>query len=216
MKIAFRVDASAEIGTGHVMRCLTLAQELRDCGNSIVFICREHLGHLISLIQALDFVVVSLAPVVSNNVTGPLRHSKWVGVSQKNDLDEINRMLKSDDVASMYGTVSPDPRIYGASGSNNPPFYGAAKAGLIQLTRYLACHLAASNIRVNSVSPGAFPPDSIRRNQPDFHAELCAKTPLGRIGVPREVAEPIVFLLGAAASYITGANLPIDGGWTVW
>lgn len=119
-------------------------------------------------------------------------------------------------VASMYGVVSPDPRIYGSSGSNNPPFYGATKAGLIQLTRYLACHLATSNIRVNSVSPGAFPPDSIGREQPQFHAELCAKMPLGRIGVPREVAEPIVFLLGAAASYITGANLPIDGGWTAW
>lgn len=119
-------------------------------------------------------------------------------------------------VASMYGSVSPDPRIYGSSGSNNPPFYGATKAGLIQLTRYLACHLAASNIRVNSVSPGAFPPDSIRHQNPEFHDELCGKMPLGRIGLPHEVAEPIVFLLGDAASYITGVNLPIDGGWTAW
>lgn len=119
-------------------------------------------------------------------------------------------------IASMYGMVSPDPRIYGSSGSNNPPFYGATKAGLIQLTRYLACHLAASNIRVNSVSPGAFPPDGIRTEKQQFHAELCAKAPLGRIGTSREAAEPIVFLLGAAASYITGANLPIDGGWTAW
>jgi NAD(P)-dependent dehydrogenase (short-subunit alcohol dehydrogenase family) len=119
-------------------------------------------------------------------------------------------------VASMYGSVSPDPRIYGSSGSNNPPFYGATKAGLIQLTRYLACHLADSNIRVNAVSPGAIPPASIRYQNPEFHNELCGKAPLGRIGLPHEVAEPIVFLLGDAASYITGVNLPIDGGWTAW
>jgi NAD(P)-dependent dehydrogenase (short-subunit alcohol dehydrogenase family) len=59
-------------------------------------------------------------------------------------------------IASMYGIVSPDPRIYESAVDNNPPFYGAGKAGLIQLTRYLACHLAHDNIRVNAVSPGHF------------------------------------------------------------
>src|SRR5450830_884141 len=117
-------------------------------------------------------------------------------------------------VASMYGMVSPNPEIYLDSGANNPPFYGATKAGLIQLTKYLACHLAGANIRVNSVSPGPFPPPSIKSDQPDFHEKLRAKVPLKRIGVASEVADPILFLLGPGASYITGVNLPIDGGWT--
>src|SRR5277367_5260212 len=60
-------------------------------------------------------------------------------------------------IASMYGSVSPDPSIYGRSGANNPPSYGAAKAALIQLTRYAACHLAPEGIRVNCISPGPFP-----------------------------------------------------------
>lgn len=119
-------------------------------------------------------------------------------------------------VASMYGMVSPDPAIYGDSGANNPPHYGATKAGLIQLTRYLACHLAQHNIRVNSVSPGPFPPPEIRSTQPEFHEKLCAKVPMKRIGTAVEVAYPVGFLLGAGASYITGANLPVDGGWTAW
>lgn len=119
-------------------------------------------------------------------------------------------------IASMYGLVSPNPEIYGSSGSNNPPYYGAAKAGMIQLTRYLACHLGKYNIRVNSVSPGPFPPETIQQTSPDFYEKLCSKNPLGRIGLPSEVVGPVIFLLSAASSYITGANLIVDGGWTSW
>jgi NAD(P)-dependent dehydrogenase (short-subunit alcohol dehydrogenase family) len=119
-------------------------------------------------------------------------------------------------IASMYGKVSPDPAIYGDSGKNNPPFYGASKAGLIQLTRYLAVHLAGQKIRVNSVSPGPFPPASIAQTSPAFHAELCRKTPLGRIGDPEELVAPVLFLLSDGASYVTGTDIPVDGGWTAW
>lgn len=119
-------------------------------------------------------------------------------------------------IASMYAIVSPDPRIYGDSGANNPPFYGAAKAGMVQLTRYLACHLGPDNIRVNSVSPGPFPRPAIIREQPAFHDELRRKNPLGRVGQAEELIGPVLFLLSAAASYVTGTDLPVDGGWTAW
>ncbi len=117
-------------------------------------------------------------------------------------------------VASMYGMVSPDGRIYGDSGCNSPPFYGAGKAGLIQLTRYWACHLATKNIRVNAISPGPFPPRNIQVDNPEFHAKLAAKVPMERIGLADEVGGAVQFLLSDAASYITGVNIPIDGGWT--
>ncbi len=117
-------------------------------------------------------------------------------------------------IASMYGMVSPDPSIYGDSGLNNPVHYGATKGGLIQLTRYLACHLGSRGIRVNCVSPGPFP-----RVSPDastFTKKLASKVPLGRVGQPKELAGPVVFLLSDAASYVNGANLVVDGGWTAW
>ncbi len=119
-------------------------------------------------------------------------------------------------IASMYGTVSPDPEIYGDSGSNNPPFYGTAKAGLIQLTRYLACHLAGSKIRVNSISPGPFPPQDITIKNPEFYQKLCEKNPMRRIGHPDELRGAALFLASDASSYVTGVNVPVDGGWTAW
>jgi NAD(P)-dependent dehydrogenase (short-subunit alcohol dehydrogenase family) len=119
-------------------------------------------------------------------------------------------------IGSMYGIVSPDPEIYGDSGQNNPAHYGATKAGLIQLTRYLACHLASSGIRVNCVSPGPFPNTSTPSSIPGFIEKLAHKVPMKRIGDAREIGGPVVFLLSDASSYINGVNLPVDGGWTAW
>ncbi len=119
-------------------------------------------------------------------------------------------------IGSMYGIVSPNPEIYGDSGMNNPPFYGAAKAGLIQLSKYLACHLAPFNIRVNSLSPGPFPPKEVNTNNPEFYRSLCNKVPLKRIGKAEEIKGPLLFLASNASSYVTGTNLIVDGGWTAW
>lgn len=119
-------------------------------------------------------------------------------------------------IASMYGLVSPDPSIYGSTGLNSPPHYGPAKAALLQLTRYMACHWGPKAIRVNAIAPGPFPRDEFQREHRDFTVKLAAKTPLGRVGMPCEIAGAAVFLASDAASYVTGAVLSVDGGWTAW
>ncbi len=119
-------------------------------------------------------------------------------------------------IASMYGSVSPDPAIYGTSGANNPPSYGAAKAALIQWTRYAACHLAPDRIRLNCISPGPFPAARYLQADPGFHERLKAKVPMRRTGDPRELCGPLLFLASDASSYVTGVNLAVDGGWTAW
>lgn len=120
-------------------------------------------------------------------------------------------------VASMYGMVSPQPNVYiKMPQSHNPPHYGAAKAAILQLTRYAACHLGCHGIRVNSLSPGAFPSPSVQEASIDFVEALSERVPLGRVGRPEELAGAAVFLLSDASTYMTGANLVIDGGWTAW
>ena len=118
-------------------------------------------------------------------------------------------------IASMYGIVSPDPRIYGDSGYDNPPNYGAGKAAILQFTRYTACHLATKGIRVNAISPGPFPNPEVQKNR-SFISNLENKVPLGRIGQPYELKGAVVFLASEASSYITGQNIIVDGGWTAW
>ena len=117
-------------------------------------------------------------------------------------------------VATMYAIVSPDHGIYRDSGQDNPAYYGAAKAGILQLTRYWARLLARERIRVNAVSPGPFPHPYVGRSQRSFLRRLEAKVPLGRVGVPEELMGAVVFLAGDASSYVTGHNLVVDGGWT--
>lgn len=119
-------------------------------------------------------------------------------------------------IMSMYGLVSPVPDLYDSPQSTNPPSYGAAKAALGQLTRYAACEFGHEGIRVNAVAPGPFPSPEVQKQNPDFVARLSQRVPMKRIGAAEEVAGPITFLLSPAASYVNGAVLNVDGGWTSW
>jgi NAD(P)-dependent dehydrogenase (short-subunit alcohol dehydrogenase family) len=118
--------------------------------------------------------------------------------------------------SSMYGGVAPDPRIYASPMTPNPIEYGVNKAGIRQMARYLAVHYGPRAVRCNSVSPGPFPNPGIQRDKPDFIERLANKVPLGRVGQAPEIAGAVAFLLSDAATYVTGTDLPVDGGWAAW
>lgn len=132
-----------------------------------------------------------------------------VAVQQCGDASIIN-------LASMYALVSPDQRIYESTSTVNPPFYGAAKAALLQWTRYSACEFGKEGIRVNAVSPGPFPSEAVQAANPSFIETLAGKVPMSRIGSSDEIRGPMLFLASSAASFVNGANMVVDGGWTCW
>lgn len=116
-------------------------------------------------------------------------------------------------VSSMYGVVAPQFEIYDDFPQFlNPPHYGAAKAGVIQLTKYYASYLGRQNIQVNTITPGPFPSDAVQQSA-GFVDALSAKTSLHRIGTPEDLAGAFVFLASDASNFITGQNIIVDGGW---
>jgi 3-oxoacyl-[acyl-carrier protein] reductase len=114
-------------------------------------------------------------------------------------------------IASMYGVVPPDKRIYGDSGRNSSEIYGGTKAAVIQITRYLAAYLGEYNIQVNAISPGG-----IFNNQKQFFLDnYIDKVPLKRMATVEDFNGLICFLSSDDSSYVTGQNISADGGFSL-
>ena len=113
-------------------------------------------------------------------------------------------------VASMSGIVSNHPQPQAA--------YNASKAGVITLTRSLAGEWASRGVRVNSVSPGYIrtPLTELGMSTPEWAEVWLSSTPMGRLAEPHEIAPAVLYLASDAASFATGTNLVVDGGYTSW
>jgi len=118
-------------------------------------------------------------------------------------------------IGSMYGLVAPDFAIYGDNIPWTPPQYGAGKAGVIQFTKYCAAALAPRGIRVNCLTPGPFP-NLTPSGDKGFIERLSAKTMMKRTGKAEELCGALLLLASDASSYMTGANIVVDGGMTQW
>ena len=119
-------------------------------------------------------------------------------------------------IGSLYASVSPDPHFYAHLEGNAPfiksPAYGASKAGVVSLSKFFATHWAGQGVRVNTLSPGGV----LAGQDPDFKSKYGARVPLGRMAEPADLKGPLVFLASHAASYVTGHELRVDGGFTAW
>jgi NAD(P)-dependent dehydrogenase (short-subunit alcohol dehydrogenase family) len=120
-------------------------------------------------------------------------------------------------VASHYGIISPDPRIYTDCNRRNSEIYGATKAGVIQMTKYFAVNARedGANVRVNAVAPGGI----LNEDNPqghDFQKLYSERCPMQRMAYVNEMSGPILFLLSSDAAYINGHTIVVDGGMSVW
>lgn len=118
-------------------------------------------------------------------------------------------------ISSTYGLVGPDQRLYQREGEPDqykPVTYSVAKAAVLGLTRYLAAYFRGMGIRVNTLTPGGV----YAGHDEEFTARYAEKTILNRMAKPEEISSALLFLVSSASSYMTGANLIVDGGWTAW
>lgn len=159
-----------------------------------------------------DYSLATWREVMAVNLDGLFLVAQAVGskMAERGSGSIIN-------VSSIYGNVAPDQRIYeGAEylgrAINTPAVYSASKAGVIGLTRYLAALWGEFGVRVNTLTPGG-----VQSGQNDtFQTRYGARTPLRRMAQGDEMVGAVIYLASDASSYVTGHNLVVDGGWTIW
>jgi NAD(P)-dependent dehydrogenase (short-subunit alcohol dehydrogenase family) len=150
--------------------------------------------------------------VMSVNLTGAVVCSQeFGGEMAKRGRGSIVNVL------SIYGIVAPDQRIYEGSqylgrAINTPAVYSASKAGLWGLTAYLSSYWGARGVRVNALTPGGI----FSGQNETFVQRYCARVPMNRMGAADDLCGALVYLMSDAAGYITGQNIVVDGGLTVW
>lgn len=159
-----------------------------------------------------EYPIEDWEKVMRVNVTGMFLCSQAVAREM-----EKKRSGSIINIASIYGVVAPDQRIYQdaiyqGKEINTPLVYATSKGAVISFTRYLAAYLAKYGIRVNTVTPGGV----YSGQNETFVARYSQRCPLGRMATPEEIFNTVYFLASNASSYITGHNLIVDGGWTIW
>jgi NAD(P)-dependent dehydrogenase (short-subunit alcohol dehydrogenase family) len=159
-----------------------------------------------------DYPAESFDRVMQVNVKGTLLACQVIGARMA---DEGRGSIVN--VSSIYGMLSPVQELYdfrrdGGETFFKPIAYSVSKSALYNLTRYLATYWAKSGVRVNTLTLAG-----VWNGQPqEFLDAYTARMPLGRMAEASEVVGPVVFLSSDASSYVTGANVVVDGGWSAW
>ncbi len=177
----------------------------------------EHCGALVRGVErdygALD-ILINNAGITRDSTLRKMDRAQWDAVLDVNLGSAFN--LCGQALAGMqargFGRVVNISSVSGQTGNFGQTNYAAAKAGLHGLTMSLAREVATKGITVNSISPGYIETAMTGAMPVDIHARITASIPAGRMGRPSDIARTVAFLTDDAAGYITGANIPVNGG----
>lgn len=243
VKYLSQLGAKVVIGDIDIMRCETLASQVRDMGGECFPIkvdnCDEASieNFFVSIkeyYKQLD-VLINNAQVKPNGFYAPFEKYTKETLIQVIDGNLIGVTLACREackwfadegkgvvinVSSIYGITAADQRLYDGVKNiyypeekfSSPVSYAISKAGVVQLTKYLASYYRESGIRINCLTPGGVFDD----HDDQFMQQYSYRTTMGRMADKDEYNGAILFLCSDASSYMTGANLIVDGGWTVW
>ena len=159
-------------------------------------------------------ILVNNAGITRDNLAMRMKDSEWDEVLDTNlgSVFRLCRLAIKPMMKARDGRIINITSVVGSSGNPGQANYAAAKAGVAGMTRALAQEIGSRHITVNCVAPGFIDTDMTRALSAEQVAALTARIPLGRLGAPGDVAAAVVFLAGSGAAYITGANLPVNGG----
>ncbi|HYD01961.1 MAG TPA: glucose 1-dehydrogenase [Phycisphaerales bacterium] len=191
---------------GHIVEAVKTAVNLG--GSSGLSFAFNNAGVELGGVPLTESTVEQYRQIFDVNVLGVL-------LSMKHQL----RAMLANDGGKGRGSIVNTSSVAGRVGMANTGVYIASKHAVNGLTKTAALEVAKNNIRVNAVSPAAIDTEMLDRftggKSPDAMAWMQSVHPVGRIGTPGEIADPVLFLLSDASSFITGADLLVDGGFTV-
>ncbi len=175
--------------------CTALARQLRDKFGTVE-------------------ILVNCAGITRDKTLGKMEPAQWNAVidTNLNSAFNVTRNLIDGMVERRFGRIVSISSVNGQKGQFGQTNYSAAKAGLFGFTRALAQEVASKGITVNTVSPGYVDTSMVGAMRQEVRDAIVEQIPVGRLAAPREIAWAVGFLVAEESGYITGANLPVNGG----
>jgi 3-oxoacyl-[acyl-carrier protein] reductase len=159
-------------------------------------------------------VLVNNAGITQDQLAMRMKDDDWTAVIDTNlsAVFRLSRAVLRPMMKARGGRIINITSVVGSAGNPGQMNYAAAKAGVAGMTRALAREIGSRNITVNCVAPGFIDTDMTKALSEEQHASLKTQIPLGRLGLPEDIANAVVFLAGPQAAYITGTTLHVNGG----